>query len=343
MFGKSVWMLGVVTLGLAFGRVAAAQEISNFSVRLPPPAERDQPIPPGGEGRLTFTVLAAPAQFGTATTAGFFESPPEGLSEYTFVPENPALCQPPTLSPTPYSLQSLSFRVGPIAAGGSASCAYRVQRAATSRQDLKFHICANTSLFCNALFRYGTLPDVAVRITQSAMIPNSLDGTVQVTVSNRSSRAISAARVATDCVEFGGGIFDPAPFEIDADFPGACPRNALNMGCLNFTGQNYSSQGFSVGPIPAQGEASCLLRLRHINANTIGRTVDLMLATDALLFADGGVGYDANVLNDRTPMGVVTSVALPIGRGASVLTLVLLGLVGAWGVRRHIRATSAAA
>lgn len=185
------------------------------------------------------------------------------------------------------------------------------------------------------------LPDKRARVepTESPRA-NSLETIVCVIASNSGDDATSDLAVASECAEYiPGAQFGPAPFDIDNDFPGACPSAEDNLGCGNFTGQEFESKGFHVGELPARGEASWLLRLRFRGALTQPVSLGLQSLGNFVPYAGGGAGDDADTDNDRalagaSPNGASMRVSTPVCLLADALLVFLLGMEGAFSRAR---------
>lgn len=83
--------------------------------------------------------------------------------------------------------------------------------------------------------------------------------------------------------------------------------------CLNFTGQSFHSFAYDLGPAPAGGEASCLVRV--VPTGGAGpRSAEMGFREDSALLANGAVVFDGNAGNDATGIGSgrVAPVTIPL-------------------------------
>ena len=333
------WLPGIALIATA--GACPAQELFSYNLQFATGVPRVQPITPGGEGTLSFTVHNNSPDNGYAAIYGRIEPDPAALSEYEFVANAPQRCLPPDIA-TQLNHPSLRLRAGPLAPGTSQTCTYRVRRSAASRNDLRFRLCGPLSSFpyCATVFHLGTLPELSFRVTQEAPVgPGATNALVRLTVENHAGRDVLRRILTTGCSEFGGGIFAPAPFEVETGFPGACTPAEYGEACLNFTGQNFSSRAFAPGPIAAGGSTSCLVRLRFRVPLQQAVSLPMHFHQELVEFVDGGVGYAPGSDVDAQGFGAAPSLPVPLGRGAMALAVLLLAVVG-WVALRH-RATSA--
>lgn len=321
------------------GFATDAIAVPGYSVYVAPSVPRVHRLAVGETATFSFRVTA---NFGTTGNGrvGGFDWGEAGSLGYEFVGTPAETCGAPIFSlrpapggGAPYPI--VEFPVTPPLDETPVTCTYRVTRTAASAGDLSFSTCSYDSLFCPLnQFWIGALPDLALRIEQaSPPTPYATDGIVRIVASNPGQRDVAYRGLTTDCVEFGGGIFAPAPFAIENDFPGACASDPqAAAACINLTGTNFSSLGYRLSNIPAGGEASCLLRLRPVSFATRYGSIDFRFARDPFVYAGGGPGFDVGTVNDVAPLGL-TPVATPVPIPRTALAFVLLGLLLAGAVR----------
>jgi hypothetical protein len=310
---------------------ALAQDDVPYLLSFPSDSPTMQAIAPGGQGSFAFTLQASAS--GMGVLAGIHESPNGTLDGYTFESEQPARCALPLVEPY-FGSQRLVFVAGPLVAGESLTCRYSIRRALGSIDDLAFHACGRRSTFgyCAQRFRRGNLPDLALSVEPEGLVAaNATEAIVRLRLDNPTPFAVASRIATTDCREFAGGFFDPAPFTVDTTLPDGCAA-AQGMGCGNFTGQNFDSYGFRLGPVAAGGSVTCRVRLR-LRAPASGAVgTGLMFLDDRMALANGGLAFDPQPANDDATLGIIgvgTASAIPIGPAASMLLalcLVLLGL-----------------
>ncbi len=316
----------------------AAQELIAYTFSFAPSVPRAQAIAPGGEGTLGVSVRNNSAGSGFAAIHGRIGPDPAALAEYVFESDTPDRCLPADIV-TQLGYPSIRLRLGPLAPGETQACTYRVRRAPTSRNDLRFSLCGPLSSFphCEYNFHFGTLPRLSFQVAQVEPVePGAATALVRLTVDNPGSRAVLRRNLTTQCSEFGGGLFAPAPFEVETDFAGACPRAEFGEACLNFTGQNFDSRAFEPGPIPAGGSASCLVRLRFTAPLTQPVSLQMHFKDEVVPFVDGGTGYDPGSNLANAPFGAAPTSAVPLDRAGLALMALLLALAG-WAALRHRR------
>ncbi|MEO7323541.1 MAG: hypothetical protein ABIW82_01795 [Dokdonella sp.] len=329
-------LLAVLAMAM---QTLSAQEASGISFSLQPDMPLTQVVAPAASGQLVLIAHNNEETPARAAISGFVFSAAEVADEYVFTTDQRQKCDLPTIAlDSAYGLQRISFASEPIAPGADMTCSYSIARKATSRSDFVFTLCGPGE-FVDCLFRYlafGTLPDLGLRVAPiEPPRAGSLETIVSVIASNPGSHPTSDIVVATDCAEFyAGAVFGPVAFDIDNDFPGACPTAEDNLGCLNFTGQEFESKGFHLGSIPAHGEASCLLKLRFRHPLTESVSLGLQFLGNFVQYAEGGAGFDANTGNDRAlasaaPSASLTPIPTPIDRPAYALLALLLGVIGA--------------
>jgi hypothetical protein len=306
-----------------------------------------QVVAPAASGRLVLVAHNSEAAPAPATTNGFVISAAQVANEYIVTVDQPQMCQLPVFASDSFGLRRISFSSEPLEPGADLTCSYAIARKAASRSDLVITLCRPGD-FIDCIFRYiafGTLPDLSLHVVPTEQPAfGSLETTVRVTASNPSASATGDVIVATDCAEFvPGALFGPTPFDIDNDFPGACPTAEDNLACDNFTGQIFESKGFHIGSIPAQGEVSCLLKLRFRHPLTEPVSLGLQFIESFVPYAAGGIGFDANTGNDRAlagaaPSGTLTPTPAPLDARAYAWLALLLGIVGARSAIVHARA-----
>jgi len=315
---------------------AMAQELAEYRVEFPAGQSAQRPVAPGASTTLEFTVRNTGATTGIAVVGGSMGYDVTSLAGYVFVADEPARC------PAPAVVQDFGyyvrFRVGPLAPGESLACRYQVSRAADSRNDLGFELCGRSASYqpCNTPHWFGTLPALTLRVDPAEPVAYGARSVlVRVTATNPTARAIARRIAATGCWEFGGGMFGPPPFEIVSGFPGSCaPRNDLDQ-CANFTGQNFSSQELELGAIPANGTASCLLRLDFAQPLIAPTFIDLNFYGNAVAFADGGIGLDPAAALVSAPLGAAPPSQVPLGRPGLGIAAVLMALAALRALRRR--------
>lgn len=321
---------------LLFVAPAIAQELGEFSVEFPPGQSRQRPVEPGASTTLEFSVRNAGAAAGIAVVGGNMGYDVTSLAGYAFVAAEPARC------PAPVVVQNfgnyVQFRVGPLAPGETLACRYQVTRAVDARNDLGFPLCGRSATYqpCNSPHWFGTLPALTLRVDPAEPVAYGTRSVlVRVTAGNPTPRAIARRVAGTGCWEFGGGIFGPPPFEITSGFPGSCaPRNDLDQ-CANFTGQNFSSQELELGPIPANGSSSCLLRLDFTQPLTAPTFIDLNFYGQAVAFTDGGTGLDPAASLVAAPLGAAPPSQVPVGRPALGIAALLMALAALRALQRR--------
>jgi len=281
-----------------------------LEVSVPADVPGTQVIAPGGSGSFGYTARNPDtgeasgdltAQFNWSTT-----DPVDILAEYAFVPD-PATpgCAAPIRNDA-LIFRRITFRIDALAGGASRTCRYRLDRAVSSRYDVEFSLCDRTdTLFCGpAGFRRGTLPDLVLSIAPEGGDPSLL----RITVANATTTSLEYKDASSECAEFEGGLFEPVPIDLVNDFPGACPTGSAGLeGCLSFTGQNFTNRAFRVGPLPAGGSASCLVRVRNTGFAS-DDAVAFQLIRDPAAIVGGGGAFDANPMNDDALLGVPVSV-----------------------------------
>jgi hypothetical protein len=321
---------------LLLGTIADAHDGVSFGFQPLGGRPDVQTIVPGGNGSYAFRLTNPRANAGVAYVHAYFESRSEALTQYTFVSPSPA-CGAPDLEVNASGPLKLFFPVT-LPASGTVECRYVVQRAAGSVDDLGFSVygpCGPSG----CVVRRGTLTDQALSVVQAPQPGDGVDRlTYRLVLRNRGARSGVSRDVVTECGEFGGGFFRPVPFMVENDFPGACPDGEAFVGCLIFTGANFNSYGFRLGPAPAGGESSCLVRLRYPEGHIEPGSVPLHFAGDWARF-DGAVGsFDRESGNDTATLGFAPgngAHAIPLPRSVLVWLGVAFVLSGLWLARRR--------
>lgn len=229
------------------------------------------------------------------------------------------------------------------------TCTYRIRRLAGAR-DMRLSLCVNDStLVCGSVyfpayipyvFTIGDVPDFTIRVEPAQLVPRgSTTAVVRVVATNPTSFGVRNRQIATICAEFGGGIWFPAPFEIENDFPGACPSDTPYFGteCVVFDFDHSTRRLFRVDNLPPHGESSCLLRLRFVAPLQNGFVGLPITARDQVSYIDYGTAFDVDRANDNVPLGVAPAdppVPAPIGGTFSTI-LLAAGLLAALAVRRR--------
>lgn len=296
-------------------------------------------IAPGGSGMLSTEWRNTSDQSGlialqSHTYAG------SSFAEYTFDNPSDPRCAAPNRPEVPgYQLR---FNIGPLAAGESLRCDWRVNRAATSINDLEFGLCssATTWFLCNQRIYMGSLPDISLRSDPAETVAlGATSALVRLTARNGSTHRVASRVVTTECFEFNGESDVRGPFLIENNFPGACPSASESELCGSFTGQNNQSVGLQLGPIEDGSEASCLVRLRFHEPLSQALWVETYFLDDEMILANGGRGFDPNRENNRAQLAAAPSgnVAnpLPLAPPALVLISILLAAAAAREMRRR--------
>lgn len=295
-------------------------------------------VPPGGNGVWTFRVRnvgdSAGAVDFTLQERRYNES---SFDQYVWTSLSSG-CGAAS-SQLVYSQMLLKLPISSLNVGEARTCSYRIDRTASSRDDLGFRLCSFEVDWVNCYrhqLNIGNLPDTALRVERvGPAAPGSSATLFRLRATNPSAHAISSRIATTACREFSGGIFDTTPYLIDTDFPGSCPT-ALGEICLNFTGQNFDAVGFELGPIPAQGTNSCLIKLvprpdPPPSWFNLGPYVTPMyFRDDQVSLADGGLAFDPDIASDQTTMGAPESHSVPISAGAMGLLAILMMMLAGW-------------
>ncbi len=337
--GRFERLLGVVAMVLAPG-IAKAQ-LPDPVVSFPNGSAFH--VAAGGTTTVVFDVHNVAETPRTTPVGGRFRGAPGSFDEYTFEPSPDSRCSSPTF--VAGEPDRIRFDVGPLAAGESVRCSYRMNRGIESINDLAFDACSGTRwrLFCAEAFYIGSLPDMQLIAGPAEPVaPGATSALVRLTARNPLGPEALARSITTECTEFEFGQTGPFPFDFENDFPGACPTSDHREMCLNFTGQAFDSRGFLIGPTTAGGEASCLVRLRF--REPLSSPVDLaMYFTDDIVErTDGGRAFDPGQANGVVRVGAAPGgtgspepARLPLSPTAAVLLAALLGGVAAVRLRRR--------
>ena len=346
-FATLVWLVIAFTFC-----PAQAGTIAYYRAWIPTESLTELLLQPGDNAEFSFGVENLSNVPGTANLLVAMNGSASVRAGYIIVSTSPSNCADPSIDGYE-SFGILSFGVRLLQPGEQQVCSYRITRLPGSRSDLNLGACGffgtTVNPFSCAYFLKtkrgtwvaGTLPDVALRAVPTAAIPNgALEATLRIIATNPGDREVLAKGMETVCAEFGGGIFGPSPFNIDNDFPGACPTAPGQAGCGNFTGQHFSSKAFSMGPIPASGEASCLLHLRFLNPLIAPVALGFSFQSDTLPFSDGAFGIDPNPANELTSLTAgPQAIEVPTAQWFALLALGL-GLLLAASVVLRRRANS---
>jgi hypothetical protein len=325
----AIWRRGALVAGaaIALAGTAAAQS----------PGPRVQ-IAPGGSANLVIPVHNRATGSAMIELRGHYFGPPQVISEYQFGLAGDARCGRPQLG-----AGNSRIVVGPLAAGEVLECTWPVTRHASSRNDLTFGVCANLDFpsACDHEAMIGSLPDMTLA-TRQLTIAQAGDTEVLVRVSARNASNVATAprRFHTECAAYGASEGQPrAPYDISNDFPGACAGAPFLAGCMAFLGQHTERREFTIGAVPAGGEASCLLKLQLHEPLATPVGLDLYFEDFTVPLADGGTGHDPSASNGITrlaaTLGGSPDARLPIGGAAGVSIVGLLALAGAWRLRRR--------
>lgn len=303
-------------------------------------------VAPGADAAFVFEVRNTWPSTRTIPVTGGLGGAADAFSEYAFTSQSGPSCAAPVLFGS--SANSIRFDVGPLAPNESLRCIYGVARRVDSINDLTFGVCRDTSSpsLCWQDVFIGSLPDM--QLIAAPIEPIGLGTTsalVRLTARNPLGPAAAARRITTECTEFEFGQFGPFPFDLENDFPGACPTADQHIGCLNFTGTNYDTREFLIGPTPAGGEASCLVRLRMHEPLAVLADLEMSFTNSAVNRVDGGLAFDPVRANGVVRVGAVPGgsgtlepARLPLSPAAAALLAVLLGGITAMRLRYRARA-----
>ena len=329
--------LAVLLFGLT-ASVAQAQLLDPpyVQILLPEGTSGFVRLQPGESGVLTYAVKNM-----RTTALGTLTIPVQltgigGNYDYLFEAEPGSRCN--------LTVNPLALTVSGLALGETLICRTGVTRAPTSLSDLKIGFCTfgncNTPFLFSDLLFAGTLPDMALASTFAATPIGASTALVRLTASNAGSRAIPTQLVETQCLTIGGvGPVPLSPFVIENNFASACPTVAIPQRCINVYGQDVIIHGYSIGPIPAGGSASCELRLRFRQPLTAPVSIAMSLPSRTFTNPDGTVEFDPDVTNNTTRIGAAPAAAyeyVPVpalGRDALLLLAGLLVAAAAWRYR----------
>jgi hypothetical protein len=290
-----------------------------------------QRIVPAQSGTLAFEIRNSGPAEAQGSVGGFIDVPVDVVAQYTIVPADPVACPAPTLAPMLGS-HALIFPHPRVAAGGTVTCRYSVRRSAGSRDDLGFQVCAFRNMpviGCGQRVRRGTLPDLSLAVVAIGPIAGEPGAQLlRLELRNPSTVDVESRIASTECHEFSGGVFAPTAFDVDGEVAGGCPR-AGGQPCFNFTGQNFGSQAFQLGPVAAGATASCLVRVRPRGGG--GTTqVPLALFGDRMVLAGGAVAFDPERVGERGVIGLGLGAAqpVPLDRRSGVLFALLVLATG---------------
>jgi hypothetical protein len=233
------WRHAVLSALLAVSATSAAQ--SGPDVRLSPLSETILRIRPGELGELRFKAQ------GSIGAVAYQWCHTAGPDQYVVTLRNDADARCPDLS-------SLAYGVQILFAAGDYECAYTVQRDALSRSDLSIGFSSapfSGSTVSPLEFRLGTVPllDLHIETEPASLLPDGrAEGYARLVVDNASSAAVRYLR-AGDC------LFMAMPFRVDGEIDGGCGPSVGAGFCFN------GSYGFALPDVPAQGTASCRVRL----------------------------------------------------------------------------------
>lgn len=280
----------------------AVTEGADWAFFIPPTQERDIRLAPGQATFIEFAMIQNAAQTQPWFFASSYYSQPTALSEYVFTPDQSAACPPPKLTQFGIAFEGPG---GP----GSKTCRYWIHRVASSIHDLSFSLSGlGQGLEAAQPFHFGTLPDQSLSIEPAAPA-NATEALMRLTLHNHSD-VEGITRVAnTGCLRVIGGdapAFQTTPFTVETNFPGACPlaseAGARNWICLSKL-ESYQNHLLSLGPAPAHGSASCLVRLRFETPDALGANVALRMSEPGGETAAGGRVFDVKPGNDRVRLG----------------------------------------
>jgi len=312
-------------------------------VDIPTNAPRYVPLAPGGSARFAFTVTNRTLVAVDGAVGGELQVPSATFAEYAFAADEPSLCGPPVLVPRT-SFTEIRFPIAALGPGGARTCAYTVQRAPGSAGDLGFRACwqadANSDPFCLARARLGTLPDLELAL--DTLGAGTGDTTVvRLRLYGRSPLAVGSRVASTGCHEFAGGFLQPTQFDVDGNLPGGC-ASAVGTFCIGGTGEAPLSRAFRIGPAPAGGSATCLLRIRRLRSEGVAQ-VPLFLSGDRVDLPGGAVAFDPVRERETVSvgLGLPGAVPVPLGPAAPVAIGLAILLAGLYAQRRRGRAQSA--
>ncbi|MEO6076833.1 MAG: hypothetical protein ABIP56_08525 [Dokdonella sp.] len=334
------WMsLSLFLIALAFASVGQAQAIL---LSIPAGSANFARLQPGETGEFTYT-----AQNRTANNLGSFWvaarfypglGSPGFLGGYSFQPEPGSRC---SITETP-----ARFGFNSLASQETVTCRITVTRAPTSRNDLLLFYCPFVEYSCPPEFtgysnfapilNMGDLPDVALASSIVTVPPGSTTAIVDIKVTNPSNRTISRTFFGTECAEFNGTGLVAPPFQIENDFAGACTSSTSSEQC--YGGSATATQKLYVSePVPANGAATCKLRLRFTSPLTSPQS--LLMRTRTVVQFEDGIGYDLNPVNNETRFGAAPAelaVFVPVPTLSSLALLVLAVLLAGFSAMRTL-------
>jgi hypothetical protein len=172
--------------------------------------------------------------------------------------------------------------------------------------------------------------DLSLRVERETFLPDGSE-IVRLEMSNPGPAEVSSRVVATECREFEPGLLFLTAFTIEAGFEGACEQ-LPDDGCVNFTGTNYDMSRFRLGPAPADGEASCLLKLRPRADEDIRSPEPVAISfEDAnMTLPGGGQATDPNPANDAASLSLGRTGPLVPCEGCEGLEILSLPASGIW-------------
>ena len=343
VFDKSrIALAAALTCLLAFMHGASAQSGFAPTLTLPEHIARNQIVAPGQSGEFAFSIVNSGTMAGGVSVFARSDSPAETLAGYTFVALDPVRCQVPIVGVYVVGVETLRFSVGPVEPAETLTCSYTVTRAPTAVNDLAVGMCpslqfAGNFFGCNEMYLFGGLPDLALSVEQVAPVaPGATEALVRLRLNNLSGHDVASRIASTDCREFHGGFFDDAPFDVETGFPGSCPLDTGEI-CLNFTGQNFDSYGFRLGPVPAGGSATCLVKLRLHEPASGPVSTSLYLLDDRVTLPNGGTAFDPNRSNELANLGILgVANQIPLSSSGLLLLALTLAVAGVVGMRRRI-------
>jgi hypothetical protein len=277
-------------------------------------------MPPGGSA--AFDVLVSNPTSAAVIAPGFSSGPNHLFVETSLSSEPPC-----AISGTPKSF----VLVAPdLAANSAVTCRIQLTRSSadlipTATLNLFPEVPGHGATLNPSRWTVGVTADMALTVEQVPPLPQSggTEAFFRVTASNPSTHSISHA-------DIGGCAFIGTPrFMIDSDFPGGCP--AANFGSLCFTG-SYGLD-FGLPTVPANGEATCLIRATRAAGLVAGDSWDF----DVIYPGHSDNGYfvgDPTITNNDGSFRIAFSpMAIP---ATGLLSLLLLsGLLGLFADRAH--------
>ena len=296
------WML---LLALVCGIGASGQVFAViFNVTMPPSANPALLIEPGQSVAFQFDVQNINSDSGIAEVPAFYFESGAFNNEYSFSSGQPAACAAPVMSVSSGGSYQVTFPVT-LAASQLLRCTYQLTRSSGSINDIRLAFGPSGASF---VYFAGTLPDLGIA-GEIAQVPyGATEAVVRISQRNPSPREVAAHLVGTSCAIFAPLNPPPAvPFLIEDGFPGAC-QSLTRATCGVAFGLSGANWRFTLGPIPANGEASCLLRLRFPEPLTSLAQLSVMngalyTSFSTVQFTDGGTGFDVQVSNNEATFG----------------------------------------